>query len=314
MNCSHTHSNAHEHEHHLLDELVTLRDWLRYTITRFNRQQLFFGHGCTNAYDEAVWLLLATLSLPPEHLDVFLDACIPSEEREQLFTAIENRCEVKIPTAYLTHEIWLSGFRFYIDGRALIPRSFFGELLEDSLAPWIPDPMQITQALDLCTGSGCLAILMAHAFPSAHIVGADISSDALDVARRNVTDYDLNDRIELIETDLFSQLQERQFDLIISNPPYVTDTAMETLPAEYQHEPRLALTGGTDGLDIVRQLLAQAHNHLTPNGILAVEIGHNRHLVEQAFPDLPFTWLSTPSGEENMIFILHREDLPGMAE
>lgn len=299
----------HEHEHGPLAELVTVRDWLRYAVTRFNRAHIFCGHGASDTYDEAVWLVLATLSLPLDRLEPFLDACIPTDERGALLDAIERRAVDRVPTAYLVGEAWLGDFRFAVDERVIVPRSFFAELLEDGFAPLIDDPEQVSSALDLCTGSGCLAILMAHAFANATITAVDLSEDALDVARQNVADYGLEDRIELVSSDVFDALEGRRYDLILSNPPYVTADAMDTLPAEYLHEPRMALAAGEDGLDIVRRLIAEGARHLNPHGILAVEVGHNRHLVEQAFPDLPFNWLSTRGGDD-MVFVLQREDLP----
>lgn len=304
------HEDEHEHESGPLAELVTVRDWLRYAVTRFNRAGIFCGHGVTDVFDEAAWLILSSLSLPLERLDPFLDACIPSDERQALFDNIERRAVERIPTAYLVNEAWLGQYRFHVDERVIVPRSFFAELLDDGFSPWVEDPQTVTSALDLCTGSGCLAILMAQAFPNADVVAVDLSEDALAVARRNVDDYGLNDQIELVHSDLFDAIGDRRFDLIISNPPYVTADAMAALPPEYLHEPHMALAAGEDGLDIVRRLIAEAATHLHPEGILAVEIGHNRDLVENAFPDLPFSWLSTEGGED-MVFLLKREDLPG---
>ncbi|HJV26388.1 MAG TPA: 50S ribosomal protein L3 N(5)-glutamine methyltransferase [Aromatoleum sp.] len=312
--CDHHHDagdEGHEHEHESgpLAELVTLRDWLRYAVTRFNRAGLFFGHGCDNAYDEAVWLLLHTLSLPLDRLEPFLDACITGEERGEIFNVIERRAEERIPAAYLTGEAWLGEYRFNVDERVIVPRSFFAEHLEDGFSPWIEDPAAVDSALDMCTGSGCLAILMAHAFPNAQVVGVDLSEDALEVAHSNVAEYSLEDRVELVKSDVFDELGGRRFDLIISNPPYVTADSMETLPPEYLHEPRMALAAGEDGLDVVRRLLAESRKHLNPHGVLAVEVGHNRHIVEAAFPDLPFVWLSGNGGDD-MVFVLRAEDLP----
>lgn len=304
------HEDEHEHESGPLAELVTVRDWLRYAVTRFNRAGIFCGHGVTDVFDEAAWLILSSLALPLERLDPFLDACIPSDERQALFDNIERRAVERIPTAYLVNEAWLGEYRFHVDERVIVPRSFFAELLDDGFSPWVEDPQTVTSALDLCTGSGCLAILMAQAFPNADVVAVDLSEDALAVARRNVDDYGLNDQIELVHSDLFDAIGDRRFDLIISNPPYVTADAMAALPPEYLHEPHMALAAGEDGLDIVRRLIAEAATHLHPEGILAVEIGHNRDLVENAFPDLPFSWLSTEGGED-MVFLLKREDLPG---
>ncbi|MDR2260411.1 MAG: 50S ribosomal protein L3 N(5)-glutamine methyltransferase [Azoarcus sp.] len=301
--------SEHEHEDGPLAELVTVRDWLRYAITRFNRAGIFCGHGAANTFDEAVWLILSTLALPPDRLDPFLDACIPGNERVALFENIARRADERIPTAYLVNEAWLGDWRFYVDARVIVPRSYFAEQLPRGLVPWIDDPETITAALDLCTGSGCLAVMMAETFLNADIVAADLSPEALDVARRNIEDYGHGKRIELVQSDVFDGLDERRFDLIISNPPYVTTEAMAALPPEYLHEPRMALTAGDDGLDVVRRLLAGAARRLYPEGILAVEVGHNRHIVEDAFPELPFAWLSTHDGA-NGIFLLRREDLP----
>ncbi|MDX9715835.1 MAG: 50S ribosomal protein L3 N(5)-glutamine methyltransferase [Thauera sp.] len=300
----------HEHEHGPLAELVTVRDWLRYAVTRFNRAGIFCGHGVQDSFDEAVWLILGTLALPLDRLEPFLDACIPGEERLDLLQAIEQRADERLPTAYILGEAWLGDFRFTVDPRVIVPRSFFAELLEDGLAPWVEEPEAVGSVLDLCTGSGCLAILMAHAFPHAAVVGADLSADALEVARINVEDYGLEERVELVCSDVFSALQGRSFDLILSNPPYVTAEAMDALPPEYLHEPQMALASGDDGLDVVRRLIAESAAHLNPGGLLAVEVGHNRSIVEEAFPDLPFNWLSARGGDD-MVFLLRREDLPG---
>lgn len=292
----------------LLDDLITLRDWLRWGVSRFNEAKLFFGHGCDNAHDEAAWLILHALHLPPDRLDPYLDARLTRHERLAVLELLQQRIAKRLPAAYLTHEAWQAGLRFYVDERVLIPRSYFAELLVEGFAPWVEDPAAIASALDLCTGSGCLAILMAHAFPNAHIDATDLSADALEVARRNVADYHLEDRIRLVQGDLFAGLGKRKYDLIISNPPYVTAQAMRDLPPEYRHEPEIALAAGEDGLDIVRRILAEAKKHLTPQGLLAVEVGHNKEIVEAAFPNLPLVWLDTESGE-GKIFLLRREDL-----
>ncbi|HLW05081.1 MAG TPA: 50S ribosomal protein L3 N(5)-glutamine methyltransferase [Azoarcus sp.] len=302
------HEHDHEHDFGPLAELITLRDWLRYAVSRFNRADLHFGHGCSDAYDEAAWLLLHSLALPLDRLEPFLDASITAAEREQLHEIIERRVTERIPSAYLVNEAWLGGFRFYVDPRAIVPRSFFAELLDDGgLEPWLPSDMN--SALDLCTGSGCLAILMAHVFPDVDIVAADLSEDALAVAQRNIEDYGLRDRIERVKTDLFSALSDRRFDLIVTNPPYVTQASMEALPAEYRHEPQMALAAGEDGMEIVRRILVGARSHLTSDGVLAVEVGHNRMHVEAAFPDLPLVWLPT-SGGNDMVFLVQAQDLP----
>ena len=316
---SHQHDDApadpddeHEHEHEIgpLAELVTLRDWLRYAVTRFNHAGIFCGHGLIDSYDEAAYLLLHTLALPLDRLEPFLDACITTEERRALLEVIERRAEERIPAAYLTGEAWLGDFRFKIDPRVIIPRSYFAELLDGGLDPWIGDPASIGSALDMCTGSACLAILMAHAFPAASITAVDLSEEALEVAQQNVSDYQLEEQIELVCSDLFEAIPDARFDLIISNPPYVTSDAMAAIPQEYRHEPAMALGAGDDGLDVVRRLISQAGRHLTPGGVLAVEVGHNRHYVESAFPSLPMTWLSTSDGDDR-VFLLTREQLQG---
>ena len=304
----HDHDDEHEHEHGPLAELVTVRDWLRYAVTRFNRAGCFFGHGLADAYDEAVYLILHTLALPLDRLEPFLDACIPGDEREAIFEVIEKRAVDRLPAPYITGEAWLGDFRFKIDPRVIIPRSYFAELLEDGFSPWIQNPEEVTAAMDMCTGSGCLAILMAHAFPNAAIVAVDISQDALDVAAENIAAYGLEDRITLVLSDGFASVPAQRFDFILSNPPYVTREAMDALPPEYLHEPGLALGSGEDGLDLVRKLLKDAPRYLTPDGVLAIEVGHNRHIVENAFPDLAPTWVSAPGGEDK-IFVLERGQL-----
>jgi ribosomal protein L3 glutamine methyltransferase len=291
-----------------LEELFTLRDWLRWAVSRFEEAQLFYGHGTDNAYDEAVWLILATLKLPRDRLEPFLDARLTHSERLAVLNVLQQRIARRLPAAYLTQEAWLGPFRFYVDERVIVPRSYFAELLEDGFSPWIDDAMDVTTALDLCTGSGCLAIVMAHTLPQARIDAIDLSADALSIAQRNIADYGLEDQIEAIQSDLFAAVPDRRYDLIISNPPYVTAEAMAALPPEYRHEPTLALAAGEDGLDVVRRILAAAPDHLQPGGVLAVEVGHNRDIVDAAFPDLPLTWIDTDSAE-GKVFLLRREDL-----
>lgn len=290
-------------------ELFTLRDLLRYAVSRFNEAGLFFGHGSDNAWDEAVYLILHALHLPLDRLEPFLDARITTVERARVLQLIRRRVLERVPAAYLTNEAWLGEHRFYIDERVIVPRSFIAELLDEQLAPWIEDPWAVDSVLDLCTGSGCLAIIAALAFPEAVVDAVDISTDALAVAERNVSDYGLHGRVQLIHSDLFTELEEdRRYDLIISNPPYVDAAAMRALPEEYRREPVLALAAGEDGLDIVRILLREAKERLNPGGLLVVEIGHNRDVVESTFPALPFTWLDTHAGE-GYVFLLRREDL-----
>jgi ribosomal protein L3 glutamine methyltransferase len=290
-------------------ELITVRDFIRYAVSRFNAAKLFFGHGSDNAWDEAVYLTLHTLHLPLDRLEPFLDARLLPEERVTLLDIITRRCQDRLPAAYLTHEAWLGEHRFYVDDRVIVPRSFIAELLDEQLTPWIDDPWAIESALDLCTGSGCLAILTALAFPNATVDAVDLSKDALTVAERNIADYHLVDRVRPVHSDAFTALAGRQYDLIISNPPYVDAEAVAALPPEYLHEPEMALGSGDDGLDFTRIILREARKHLSDDGILVVEIGHNRDALEAAYPTLPFVWLDTAAGDE-YVFLLRSSDLP----
>ena len=290
------------------DELETLRDWLRFAVTRFGETKIAFGHGTTNAYDEAAYLLLHALSLPIDRLEPFLDARLTRVERARLAALLARRIDERIPAAYLTGEAWLGEFRFHVDKRVVIPRSFIAELLPDGLAPYIGSSETIRSALDLCTGSGCLAILLAHAFLNADVDAADLSADALAVAQQNVAEYELGDRIKLIRSDLFDNLRGKTYDLIVSNPPYVTTTAMGSLPLEFRHEPELALAGGDDGMDVVRSMIDAVPRHLNAHGVLVVEVGSGKAAVEAAFPRLPFVWLTTRSSTD-AVFLLTRDDL-----
>ncbi|NML97042.1 50S ribosomal protein L3 N(5)-glutamine methyltransferase [Paraburkholderia sp. RP-4-7] len=287
----------------------TVRDLLRFAVSRFNQAELSFGHGSANAYDEAAYLILQTLHLPLDLLEPFLDARLSAAEIDAVLNVIERRAGQRVPAAYITQEAWMHGFRFYVDERVIVPRSFIGELLQDGLQPYVEDPEQVGAVLELCTGSGCLAILAAHAFPNADIDAVDLSAPALEVATRNVTDYKLDDRVALFEGDLYAPLAERRYDVIISNPPYVNAASMQELPAEYKHEPDMALAGGADGMDIVRRIIAEARNWLTEDGVLVVEIGNERANVEAAFGGLDLVWLSTSAGDDN-VFLIQAADLP----
>ncbi|WP_027793598.1 50S ribosomal protein L3 N(5)-glutamine methyltransferase [Paraburkholderia acidipaludis] len=287
----------------------TVRDLLRYAVTRFTSAQLAFGHGTTNAYDEAAYLVLHTLHLPLDLLDPFLDARLTSEEVDTVLAVIERRATERVPAAYITQEAWMHGLRFYVDERVIVPRSFIGELLEDGLQPYVEDPEQVGAVLELCTGSASLAILAAHAFPNADIDAVDLSAPALEVARRNVEEHGLDDQIALFEGDLFAPLPERRYDVIVTNPPYVNAESMQALPPEYRHEPEMALAGGADGMDIVRRIIGQARNWLTDEGVLVVEIGNERANVEAAFGGLDLVWLSTSAGDDQ-VFLIQAADLP----
>jgi ribosomal protein L3 glutamine methyltransferase len=286
----------------------TLRDLLRYAVTRFNTAKLFFGHGSSNAFDEAAYLLLHTLQLPLDQLEPFLDAHLLPDEVAAALRVIERRAEERVPAAYITHEAWLGSNRFYVDERVIVPRSFLAELIPEQFAPWLADADAVENILDLCTGSGCLPVLLAEAFPNAQIDAVDISADALAVARRNVDDYQLQDRITLVESDLYAQLPPRKYDLIISNPPYVNAQAMAQLPQEYLQEPQLALAGGSDGMDLVRKIVAGAAARLNDDGLLIVEVGNERAHAEAAFAGMEMTWLSTSAGDD-MVFLLTAQQL-----
>jgi ribosomal protein L3 glutamine methyltransferase len=287
----------------------TIRDLLRYGVTRLNGAQASFGHGSLNAYDEAAYLILHTLKLPLDMLDPFLDARLTESEIHSVVEILERRAKMRVPAAYLTQEAWLGEHRFYVDERVIVPRSFIAELMPQQMSPWIEAPEKITNVLDMCTGSGCLAILAALAFPDAQVDAVDISPDALAVATRNVTDYALTDRVHLVESDMFEKLPPKRYDLIISNPPYVDWKSMLELPKEYRHEPEVALAGGEDGLMFVRILLRTARGYLVRGGRLMVELGHNRGVLEAAYPDLPFTWV-TVSGGDDFVFMLNQDQLP----
>jgi ribosomal protein L3 glutamine methyltransferase len=289
-------------------QFSTIRDLLRYAVTRFNTAKLFFGHGSSNALDEAAYLILHTLNLPLDKLDPFLDARLLAEEVQAVLKVIEQRATDRIPAAYITREGWLGSYRFYVDERVIVPRSFIAELIPDRFMPWIDDPDSVTQILELCTGSGCLPIMLADAFHNAKVDAVDISADALAVAQRNVEEYQLQDRIALIESDLYDQVPDKKYDLIITNPPYVNSDSMSKLPQEYRHEPQLALAGGADGMDLVRKIVAGAKQRLTQQGILMVEIGHERAFAEAAFPELELTWLSTSAGDD-MVFLITADQL-----
>ena len=247
-------------------------------------------------------------NLPLDTLEPFLDARVLSEERNRVLELIDRRVTERVPAAYLTNEAWLRGHRFYVDARVIVPRSPIAELLDEGLSPWVQDPQAVDSVLDMCTGSGCLAILAALAFPHAQVDAVDVSSDALEVARRNVDDYGLGDRLALHQSNLFDALPERQYDVIVCNPPYVNSGSMDVLPQEYRHEPHLALAGGADGMDLVRRILQAAPRYLSENGVLVLEIGHERDFFEAAFPELSPVWLDTAEASDQLL-LLTREQL-----
>ncbi|HEY1229352.1 MAG TPA: 50S ribosomal protein L3 N(5)-glutamine methyltransferase [Ramlibacter sp.] len=286
----------------------TPRDLLRYAVTRFNGAKLFFGHGSAEALDEAAYLILHTLKLPLDKLDPFLDARLLQEEVLQVLAVIERRVSERVPAAYITNEAWLGSYNFYVDERVLVPRSFIAELVPNQFSPWVSDPDSVENVLELCTGSGCLAIMLADAFPNATVDAVDISKDALAVAERNIRDYKLAGRVNPIESDLYENVPFKKYDLIVSNPPYVNSDSMSRLPPEYMREPQIALAGGDDGMDLVRKIVDGAAERLTPEGVLVVEIGNEREYAEAAFGHLGLTWLTTSIGDD-AVFLLTAEQL-----
>jgi ribosomal protein L3 glutamine methyltransferase len=292
----------------LAGELETVRDFWRYAISRFRAENLTFGHGTSTAVDDAAFLVLDSLDLPIDTLDPFLDAKLTSTERRLLAERIEARVSTRKPSAYLTGRSYIQGIRFLVDERVIVPRSFIGEILfteysgeEDSL--YLPDPYGVESVVDICTGSGCLAILAGKLFPNAEIDAVDLSKDALEVAKLNVAEHELEGRLTLHQGDLFAPLKNKRFDLIITNPPYVDHAEMAVLPKEYRTEPAMALDGGPDGLDLVRRILTDAPKHLNPGGGMICEIGTGRELLEEEFPDLDFFWLDTAESEGEVFWI-----------
>jgi ribosomal protein L3 glutamine methyltransferase len=293
----------------ILTELSSIRDWLRYAVSRFEDSDVFFGHGTSNAYDEAIWLIFGFLHLPHDTIDNFLDADLTGKEKKDLLFLIEKRIKDKIPTAYLLNEAWLRDYKFYVDERVIVPRSLIAESLSENLYPWIDDPEKIFSALDLCTGSGCLGIMMAHSFQNAMIDLVDLSEKALQVAEININHYGLNDRTELIQSDLFNALKGKKYDLIISNPPYVNQTSVDSFPMEFLKEPSMALGSGVDGLDHTVRIIKEAKSYLNDDGILIVEIGHNKEVLLNKFPKLQFQWLDVSLGND-FVFMLQKSQLP----
>ena len=278
-------------------QLTAVRDWLRYAVSRFSAAKIVYGHGTATAVDEAAFLILSTLHLPIDNLEPWLDARLLPAERAALKDIIEKRITTRKPAPYLTNEAWVAGHSFYVDERVIVPRSYIGELLGDGLSGLVADASAIGRILDLGTGSGCLAVLAALAFERAHADAVDLSGDALAVAQRNVQDYGLEHRISPIRSDMFEGLAGRRYDLILANPPYVSDASLAAFPPEYAAEPRMAHAGGADGLDVVRRILAGAGGHLAEDGTLVVEVGTGRVLLEADFPGLPFLWLDTAESE-----------------
>lgn len=292
----------------LVQELQTLRDFVRWALTNFNSHHLYYGHGTDNAWDEALHLVLGSLHLPWDSDERLLDARLTQLEREKLVELIRRRCEDRTPLPYLLGESWFAGLPFKVDARVLIPRSPIAELIQDGFAPWFNEDEAPARILDLCTGSGCIGIACAYAFPTAHVTLSDVSEDALTVASENISRHHLSDRVVATPSDLFAALEGETFDLIVSNPPYVDQQDLSLMPEEYHQEPELALAAGDDGLDLVRVILAQARKHLNEGGVLVVEVGNSETHLETLFPQVPFLWVEFESNA-NGVFVLTAEQL-----
>lgn len=289
-----------------IEELINIRDFFRWAASEFIAARLFYGHGTDNPWDEAEQLVLHAIHLNPPLADEWLDSRLTRAERERIVAIIRRRIEQRIPAAYITGRAWFAGMPFAVDERVLVPRSPIAELIEKQFAPWLDtEPQQI---LDLCTGSGCIGIACAYAFPDAEVQLSDISFEALEVAEENIQQHNLADRVFALQSDLFERLQGQRFDLIVSNPPYVDAEDMAGLPQEYHAEPELGLASGLDGLDFTRRLLAEAPDHLTENGLLVVEVGNSWPALEGAYPQLPFTWVEFERGGHG-VFVLRAPDL-----
>ncbi len=284
-----------------LRALRTLRDLIRLAVSRFEHAGLSYGHGTDNAYDEAAWMLSWALHLPVDQLEPHLDARLCDAERDSLVALIERRCRERVPAAYLLGEAWLRGQRFLSDARALVPRSLIGEALDGALDDWLDQPPGTV--LDLCTGGGSLAILAAHRWPAADVIGADLSAEALALATENVALHGVGERVALVRGDLFDPVGGRRFDLILCNPPYVNQASIDALPPEFRAEPPGALAGGADGMDLIRRLLDAAPAHLTPEGGLLLEIGHEAAFFEQAFDDLEFAYVPVAAGDDQLVWV-----------
>lgn len=291
----------------LPEELKTLRDVIRWGVTQFSRANLYYGHGTDNAFDEASQLVLQTLGIPPESEQLLLDASLTLIEKQQLHGLIKRRIDERIPLPYLTGTAWFAGLPFQVNEQVLIPRSPIAELIEQGFEPWLGG-IQPHRILDLCTGGGCIGIACAHYFDEAEVDLADLSNEALSVAQQNIEHYELAYRVQCQQSDLFDGLKGRQYDLIVSNPPYVDREDLDSMPAEFQHEPALALASGNDGLDITRRILREAADYLSEGGLLVVEVGNSCLALEQAFPGVAFTWLEFERGGHG-VFVFSRQEL-----
>ncbi|TMP37940.1 50S ribosomal protein L3 N(5)-glutamine methyltransferase [Pseudoalteromonas rubra] len=288
-------------------DLVTIQDWLRWTASQFAGNGVFFGHGTDNPWDEAVSLVLPLLNLPVDAPKELTSARLTHSEKVRLVEYLRLRIDERIPVAYLTNQAWFSGLPFYVDERVLVPRSPFAELIEAQFRPWLSSPEKVTRILDMCTGSGCIAIALAKAFEQAQVDAVDISFDALAVAEININDHQVQDQVFAIQSDVFSGVPGQQYDLIVANPPYVDAEDMADLPEEFHHEPELGLASGEDGLDVTRTLLQEAAAHLTEDGLLFVEVGNSMVHMEALYPGAPFTWLEFERGGLGVFMISKKQ-------
>jgi ribosomal protein L3 glutamine methyltransferase len=291
------------------EQLVTLRDYIRWAASEFTRQRLSFGHGFATALDEAVYLVLHALDLPWDWPREYFDARLTLQEREQVMAKLMLRIKTRQPAAYITREAWFCGLPFFVDERVLVPRSPIAELIEHRFQPWI-DASRVHRVLDLCTGSGCIAIACQYAFPEAEVSASDISQDALEVARINRERHGLEDRLALYHSDLFRDIPAQRYDLIVSNPPYVDAEDMAALSDEFRAEPRLGLEAGEDGLELVDRMLREAPAWLPAGGLLVVEVGNSQTAMMERYPDLPLTWVDFERGGDG-VFCIGAAELAG---
>jgi len=287
--------------------LNTITDFIRWGASRFVEAKLTYGHGLSSPLDESAYLVLKTLHLPVDTPDVYWQSSLTSGEMTNVKAVITRRVEEKIPAAYITKEGWFSGLQFYVDERVLVPRSPIAEMVENQFSPWV-DPELVENVLDLCTGSGCIGIACAYAFPQAQVDLSDVSVDALEVANININQHDASQRVTAIQSDIFNGLSGKTYDIIVSNPPYVDKEDMDALSEEFHHEPELGLSSGNDGLDITRTILKQASQYLADNGILVLEVGNSQYALAEMFPLVPFQWIEFERGGDG-VFILTKEQL-----
>lgn len=290
-----------------IDKSRTLTDAIRWAESELENAGVYFGHGTTTALDEAAWLVGSAAGFSPDQLETHLKDLLTAEQRESIATLVHRRIETRKPTAYLINEAWFAGLKFYVDERVIVPRSLTGEFIQEQFAPWV-DPTNVHRILDLCTGSGCMAIAAAYAFPTARVDAVDISDDALAVARINVERHELEQRVKLVKSNLYDALTTERYDIIVTNPPYVARKELGELPTEYGFEPELALASGKDGLDAILRILQQSAAHLIPEGVLIAEVGNSHETLQRTLPDVPFTWLTTSTGDES-VFLLHAAEL-----